>query len=91
MLGYNWHIDQVFLGEEFLAAPIHSVLAQTGPVRFSYNPYFSACFISRNSIFLSQQISWNSVSAFFSAKRTGPFLGTWNPLKITVTAHYLKT
>ena len=42
------------------------------PVRFSYNPYFSACFFSRNSIFLSQQISRNSVSACFSAKRIGP-------------------
>jgi hypothetical protein len=26
-------------------------------VRLSYNPYFSACFFSRNSVFLSQQIS----------------------------------
>jgi hypothetical protein len=28
-----------------------------GPVHPAYNPYFSACFFSRNSIFLSQQIS----------------------------------
>jgi hypothetical protein len=28
-----------------------------GPVRLSYNSYFSACFFSRNSVFLSQQIS----------------------------------
>ena len=35
MLGYNWHIDQVFLGEEFLAAPIHSVLAHTDICRRS--------------------------------------------------------
>jgi hypothetical protein len=27
------------------------------PVRLSYNPYFSACFFSQNSVFLSQQIS----------------------------------
>ena len=36
-----------------------------GLVRFSYNPYFSACFFSRNSIFLSQQINRNSISACF--------------------------
>jgi hypothetical protein len=28
-----------------------------GHVRLSYNPYFLACFFSRNNIFLSQQIS----------------------------------
>jgi hypothetical protein len=28
-----------------------------GPVRLSYNLYFSAYFFSRNSVFLSQQIS----------------------------------
>jgi hypothetical protein len=28
-----------------------------GPVRLSYNSYFSTCFFSRNSVFLSQQIS----------------------------------
>lgn len=28
-----------------------------GPVRMSYNLYFSTCFFSSNSIFLSQQIS----------------------------------
>jgi hypothetical protein len=28
-----------------------------GPVHLSYSPYFSACFFSRNSVFLSQQIS----------------------------------
>jgi hypothetical protein len=28
-----------------------------GPVHSAYNPSFSACFFSRNSIFLSQQIS----------------------------------
>ena len=35
------------------------------PVRFSYNPSFSACFFSRNSVFLSQQTSQNSVSVCF--------------------------
>ena len=38
-----------------------------GPVHLSYNPYFSACFFSQNSIFLSQQISRESISiCFFS-------------------------
>ena len=36
-----------------------------GVVRFSYNLYFSACFFSRNNVFLPQQISQNSVSACF--------------------------
>ena len=42
-----------------------------GYVRLSYNPYFSIYFFCRNSVFLSQQIRRNSVSAFL-AKRTGP-------------------
>jgi hypothetical protein len=28
-----------------------------GPVHLAYNPSYSACFFSRNSIFLSQKIS----------------------------------
>ena len=36
-----------------------------GPICSSYNPSFSACFFSQNNIFLSQQISRNSVSACF--------------------------
>jgi len=36
-----------------------------GPVRLSYNPYFLTCFFSWNSVFLSQQIHQNSVSACF--------------------------
>ena len=47
-----------------------------GSVRFSYNPYFSACFFSRNSIFLSQQISRNSVSACFFSEANGVFIST---------------
>ena len=47
-----------------------------GPVRLSDNPYFSACFFSRNSIFLSQQIHRNSVSAcFFSEANRAIWLG----------------
>jgi len=44
-----------------------------GPVRLSYNPSFSACFFSRNSIFLSQQISGNSVSTCFFSKANGAY------------------
>ena len=32
---------------------------------FTYNPYFLACFLSYNIVFLSQPISRNNVSAFF--------------------------
>jgi len=42
-----------------------------GPVRWSYNPYFSACFFSRNSVFLSQQISRNSISTCFFSEANG--------------------
>ena len=42
-----------------------------GPVRFSYNPYFSACFFSQNSVFLSQQISQNNVSTYFFSEANG--------------------
>jgi hypothetical protein len=42
-----------------------------GPVQPAYNPYFSACFFNRNSIFLSQKISRNSVSVCFSAQVNG--------------------
>ena len=47
------------------------ILHYYGHVRLSYNPYFSACFFSRNSIFLSQQISRNSVSACFFSEANG--------------------
>jgi hypothetical protein len=34
-----------------------------GPVHLAYNPSYSACFFSRNSIFLSQKISQQCFSA----------------------------
>jgi hypothetical protein len=34
-----------------------------GPVHLTYNPSYSACFFSRNSIFLSQKISQQYFSA----------------------------
>ena len=42
-----------------------------GPIHLSYNPYISAYFFSRNSIFLLQQISQNSVSACFFSEANG--------------------
>jgi hypothetical protein len=45
-----------------------------GLVRLSYNPYILAGFFNRNSVFLSQQISENSVLACFLVKRTSPRL-----------------
>jgi hypothetical protein len=35
----------------------------SGPVYLAYNPSYSACFFSRNSIFLSQKISQQCFSA----------------------------
>ena len=40
-----------------------------GPVRLSYNPYISA--FSQNSVFPSQQISWNDVSVCFFSEANG--------------------
>jgi hypothetical protein len=45
-----------------------------GHVHPAYNPSFSACFFSRNSIFLSQQISQPCFSAGLSAQPNGPLL-----------------
>jgi hypothetical protein len=42
-----------------------------GLVHPAYNPSFSACFFSRNSIFLSQQISQQCFSAGLSAQPNG--------------------
>jgi hypothetical protein len=42
-----------------------------GPVHSAYNPSFSACFFSQNSIFLSQQISQQCFSAGLSAQLDG--------------------
>jgi hypothetical protein len=43
----------------------------TGPVHPAYNPYFSACFFSWNSVFLSQQINQQCFSAGLSAQPNG--------------------
>jgi hypothetical protein len=42
-----------------------------GPIHPAYNPYFSACFFSWNSNFLSQQISQQRFSAGLSAQPNG--------------------
>ena len=54
-----------------------------GHVRFSYNPYFSACFFSRNSVFLSQQISRNSVSSCFFSEANGAIIKKFKSDRIT--------
>jgi hypothetical protein len=44
--------------------PVHSTVQRiNGPVHLAYNPSYSACFFSRNSIFLSQKISQQCFSA----------------------------
>ena len=48
-----------------------------GPIRFSYNPYFSACFFSVGTVFFSHNKSVGTVFRLvFSAKRTGPWSTT---------------
>jgi len=52
-----------------------------GHVRLSYNPYFSACFFfNRNNVFLSQQISRNSVSTYFFSEANGAVIRVMNNL-----------
>ena len=45
-----------------------------GPVRLSYDLYFLVCLFSRNSVFLPQQISWNSISSCFFSEANGAIL-----------------
>jgi hypothetical protein len=44
------------------------------PVQPAYKPSFLACFFSRNSIFLSQKISRNNISACFFSEANGEVL-----------------
>jgi hypothetical protein len=55
---------------EFLGWVLRAV-SKHRSVHLAYNPYFSACFFSRNSIFLSQQISQQCFSAGLSAQPNG--------------------
>jgi hypothetical protein len=52
------------------------------PVHSAYNPSFLACFFSRNSIFLSQQISQQCFSAGLSAQPNGANVILQNFLKL---------
>jgi hypothetical protein len=45
-----------------------------GSVHPTYNPYFSACFFSRNSIFLSQQLSQQCFSVGLTAQPNGAII-----------------
>jgi hypothetical protein len=45
-----------------------------GPVHSAYNPSFSACFFSQNSIFLSQQISQQCFSAGLLAQPNDSYI-----------------
>ena len=45
-----------------------------GHVRFFYNPSFSACFFSRNSVFSHNKSAGTVFRLVFSAKRTWPLL-----------------
>jgi hypothetical protein len=46
-------------------------VGNNGSVHLAYNPSFSACFFSRNSVFLSSQISQQCFSAGLSAQPNG--------------------
>jgi hypothetical protein len=50
---------------------INIALYEVEPVHPAYNPSFSACFFSRNHIFLSQQISQQCFSAGLPAQPNG--------------------
>jgi hypothetical protein len=52
----------------------HYTVEFYGPVHQAYNPHFSACFFSRNSIFLSQQISQQYFSVGLSAQPNGTYI-----------------
>ena len=73
-LSFNFRL----LFVSFLRLAVHSSFHKSVtklnfyPVHFSYNPYFSGCFFSWNSIFLSQQINRNSVLASFFSEVKGP-------------------
>jgi hypothetical protein len=54
----------------------YRIAAITGPVESAYNPYFSAL----NSIFLSQRINQNSISACFSAQANGATVNDVQPI-----------
>ena len=50
----------------------------------SYNPYFSTYLFSQNSVFLSQQISWNNVLACFFSEANGYYSSLRTPIYTTL-------
>ena len=77
----NGICEQYWYGE-------HIYIYLVDHVRLSYNPYFSACFFSRNSIFLSQQIIRNNISTYFFGKENGSFRGTIKKGGHVITEYY---
>jgi hypothetical protein len=63
--------DQGFMKKFCKRKFTYVAFSNKGPVHSAYNPSFSACFFSRNSIFLSQQISQQCFSAGLSAQPNG--------------------
>jgi hypothetical protein len=59
------------------------------PVYLAYNPYFSAYFFSRDSIFLSQQISQQCFSAGLSAQPNGAHVSSFKELSSTHSSSVL--
>jgi hypothetical protein len=56
-------IHRVLVAYEIIQSTKLNTQADIGPVHLAYNPSYSACFFSRNSIFLSQKISQHRFSA----------------------------
>jgi hypothetical protein len=70
ILGWNGEVNKAKLSRlhrgpwpRFPWAPAPEAARQIGSVHLAYNPSYSACFFSRNSIFLSQKISQQCFSA----------------------------
>jgi hypothetical protein len=72
--GLAWHKSEATSGERIVKIKEF--------VHLAYNPSFSACFFSQNSIFLSQQISQQCFSASLSAQPNGAKVVVWEQRKI---------
>jgi hypothetical protein len=69
-------IPPLFREEILDQTVIKDSLCDEGSVYSAYNPSFSACFFSGNSIFLSQQISQQCFSTGLSAQPNGAEVGS---------------
>jgi hypothetical protein len=67
----QWRSQKKIISEESSISKVKK--KSYGSVHPAYNPSFSACFFSRNSIFLSQQISQQYFSAGLSAQPNGAY------------------